>query len=203
VHAAPPFTVAVRFARTSRQAERAGGRGLVIVQHLPGLAVHDPQHWNRLDIAMDVAIAGLPVTVLCACADPAEVGTAHPMITTAAGTSVSGDYRPPTEAVIDYPPPPPPALGPPVAVLRFDVTGLTTVRRLVADVAGRAGTTPDRVADLVLAVSELASNSVEHGPGAARLRLWTGPGVVAELCDVLQVWSGDGTTVVRVAQREA
>lgn len=185
VHAVPAFTVAARFARTSRRADRAGERALVIAQHLPRLTVDDPGHWARLDIALNIAIAGLPVTVLCPCArsDPAEVGTTHPLITADAGTTASETYRPPSEAVIDYPPPPPPDLGPPAAEMTFGASRLATVRHVVADVAGRAGLAPDRVADLVLAVNELASNSVEHGPGSGRFRLWTGTPVVAEISD--------------------
>ncbi len=185
VHAVPAFTVAVRFARTSRRAEQAGGRALVVTQHLHDLTVDDPGHWTRLDIALDIAIAGLPVTVLCACArgDSAEMEATHPVITTDTGTVASGTYRPPGEAVIDWPPPPPPDLGPPTTERAFGADGLATVRHLVADLAGRAGLASDRVADLVLAVNELASNTVEHGPGTGRFRLWTGSGVVAEISD--------------------
>jgi anti-sigma regulatory factor (Ser/Thr protein kinase) len=40
------------------------------------------------------------------------------------------------------------------------------------------------VADLVLAVNELASNSIEHGAGAGVLRMWhDDSGVVAEVFD--------------------
>ena len=57
-------------------------------------------------------------------------------------------------------------------------------RHLVAEVADRGGSEPDRVADLVLAVNEIGSNSVEHGPGHGRLRLWvTDDAVVAEVAD--------------------
>ena len=58
------------------------------------------------------------------------------------------------------------------------------LRQLVAVVATRAGTTPERGADLVLAVNEIGSNSVEHGPGRGRLRLWAdGDGLTAEIAD--------------------
>ena len=235
-HRVPPFTVAVRFARTSRGAVRAGGRALVIAQHLPGLPGTDPGHWARLDIALNIAIAGLPVTVLCPCpgADLAHVATTHPVITTGAGSAPSPQYRPPREAVIDYPPPPPPDLGPPTDELAFDVAGLATVRHVVGRTAARGGAPADRVADLVLAVNELASNSVEHGPGSGTLRMWADPGrpvvaevsdhggemdapfpglaqpppegargrglwLASELCDVLQVWTDPGATVIRVS----
>ena len=41
------------------------------------------------------------------------------------------------------------------------------------------------VGDLVLAVNEIAANSVEHGPGRGRLRLWiTDRQLVAEVADL-------------------
>lgn len=184
VHTAPAFTVAVRLARTSRRAGQAGGAALLVVEHLPDIPVDGVGYWCRLDIALDIAIAELPVTVLCACGgDPAGAGATHPAITTDLGTVASATYRPPREAVIDYPPPPPPDLGPPTTERAFGAAELAAVRRLVADLAGRAGPAPDRVADLVLAVNELASNTVEHGPGTGRLRLWTGSDVVVEISD--------------------
>jgi anti-sigma regulatory factor (Ser/Thr protein kinase) len=69
--------------------------------------------------------------------------------------------------------------------MAFDVAGLVDLRHLVGQVAAQAEVAPDRAADLVLAVNELATNSVEHGPGSGSLRLWAGPGrpVVAEISD--------------------
>ncbi len=229
VHAVPAFTAAGRLARLSRRARRA----LVIAQHVPGLPGCGPAHWARFDIALNVAIAELPITVLCPYAadhpDTARARTTHPLITDARGSAASEHYRPPREAVVDYPPPPPPDLGPPTSELSFTAGDLVGLRRLVGRVA--ADLTPDRAADLVLAVNELASNSIEHGPGYGRLRLWAGDPLVAEvsdgggpldvpfpglalpppegargrglwlaseLCDVLQVWSERGATVIRV-----
>lgn len=187
VHSVPAFTVAVRFSRESRRAERAGGHALVIVQHLPDLRTDDHGYWARLDIALNVAIAGLPVTVLCPCsdADLAQLATTHPVITNDAGSTTSPRYRQPHDAVIDYPPPPPPDLGPPTAQMTFDVAELGRLRHLVGDVAGRGGLVSDLVADLVLAVNELASNSVEHGSGSGELRIWSDPSgpVVVEIID--------------------
>jgi len=192
VHRVPAFTVAVRFARTGRQAAQAGRQALVISQHLPDLPAaadepRDPGHWARLDIALNIAIAGLPITVLCLYSSPAltQARLTHPVVTTGTGSAPSPEYRPPREAVIDHPPPPPPDLGPPTAETTFVATGLADLRHLVERVAARAGLGPDRGADLVLAVNELASNSVEHGPGSGRFRARAGPGrpVVAEITD--------------------
>ncbi|MBW0117338.1 ATP-binding protein [Pseudonocardia abyssalis] len=229
VHAVPAFTVAVRWARLARQA--VAGRVLVIGQHLqlPDVGV---EHWARLDLAIDVAIEGLPITVLCACPDSDPViGVTHPQLLTADGPRPGPGYRPPPEALVEYPPPPPPHLGPADTDVAFRMADLSAVRRRVAAAAASAGLDDDRADDLVLAVNELATNSVEHGPGAARLQLWATagsviaevadrgrmnvpfPGLVrpsssgargrglwlaSELTDVLQVWSDDEGTVVRV-----
>lgn len=182
VHAVPAFTVAVRWARLARRS--ADARAVVVGQHVD-LPDRGPEHWARLDIALNVAIDGLPVTVLCACGQAVRgVEQTHPLLLTASGTRRSAQYRSPPEAVVDYPPPPPPDLGPPDVDLAFTPTGLSALRRRVTASAATARVDPERAADLVLAVNELASNSVEHGPGAGRLRMWVGPGTVTvEIAD--------------------
>ncbi|MGN6250474.1 MAG: anti-sigma factor RsbA family regulatory protein [Marmoricola sp.] len=62
--------------------------------------------------------------------------------------------------------------------LRLDLRGLSSMRRLVADHALVAGVEPDRVDDLLVAVSELVNNAVRHGTGHPELRLWTEPTAV-------------------------
>ncbi|MGI9002480.1 MAG: ATP-binding protein [Pseudonocardia sp.] len=234
VHRVPGFTVAVRWARTSRRITTPGGRAMVVGQQLGELPGCEPAHWARLDIGLDVAIDGLPITVLCPFADDGadlpRVQATHRVLTTPNGSEPSPGYRLPREAVVDYPPPPPPDLGPPAAVLDFGPDALPQLRHLVASLAGASGMRAERVADVVLAVNELASNSVEHGPGSGRLQVWNDTGFVAEvldsgrmevpfpgmalpppegargrglwlaseLCDVLQAWSDDRETRVRV-----
>ena len=65
--------------------------------------------------------------------------------------------------------PEPPAVR---TALAFNGRGLRPVRRLVATEAARAGFTSQPIADLVLAVNEVAANSVEHGGGSGTLRIW-------------------------------
>jgi anti-sigma regulatory factor (Ser/Thr protein kinase) len=185
VHRMPAFTVAVRWARTSRRITNPGGRALVLNQQLE--VDRGPHHWARLDIGVNVATAGLPITVLCPVAhDVADLPTVeatHPLVATTDGPEHSKLYRQPEEAVVDYPPPPPPSLGPPVAELSFGRDDLIDLRHLVLRVAEAAGLDADRGADLALAVNELTSNSVEHGAGRGRLRMWDQPDVVAEVAD--------------------
>lgn len=56
--------------------------------------------------------------------------------------------------------------------LRFERDGLPQVRRQVEAAAARAGLPAVRMADLALAASELAANSVVHGGGGGTLRIW-------------------------------
>jgi anti-sigma regulatory factor (Ser/Thr protein kinase) len=188
VHRVPPFTVAMRWARLSRRVSSPTGRATVVGQQVEGLPGCGENHWARLDIGLNVALVGLPITVLCPYrADGRElsrVQATHPRLTTPTGSVASESYRQPTEALVEFPPPPPPDLGPPAAELTFTAENLGELRHLVAEVADGGGTPPDRAADLVLAVNEIGSNSVEHGPGHGRLLMWvTDDGVTAEVAD--------------------
>jgi anti-sigma regulatory factor (Ser/Thr protein kinase) len=185
VHRLPAFTVAVRWARVGRAA--GTGHATVVGQHVADLGCGET-HWARLDIALNVAVAGLPITVLCPYREDGDtvprVHATHPLVGTAEGPVASARYRPPAEALPGFPPPPPPDLGPPTAALPFTALHLGAVRRLVAEVGARTDEPAERVADLVLAVSEIASNSVEHGPGGGVLRVWaTAEGLTAEVAD--------------------
>ncbi len=187
VHSVPGFTVAVRWARTGRRVTRPGGRVLVVDQYIDGLAC-GPGHWARLDIGLNVALSGLPVTVLCPYPENSpELGrmrATHPSVCGPSGSRANQGYRQPGDIVIDFPPPPPPELGPPLALLPFGAGTLAALRHCVGDLAATAGLDPDRVADLVLAVNEIASNSLEHGGGSGLVRLWDTDGeVVAEVAD--------------------
>ena len=82
-------------------------------------------------------------------------------------------------APYDMPLPEPAALR---ATLVFGVGGLPAVRRLVSREAASAGFTTRPIADLVLAVNEVATNSVQHGGGSGTLRIWRDGGVL--VCEV-------------------
>jgi anti-sigma regulatory factor (Ser/Thr protein kinase) len=62
------------------------------------------------------------------------------------------------------------------AALEFEASTLQSVRVFVAMRASEAGLSPGRCEDLVLAVNELASNSVRHGGGSGSLRTWVDDG---------------------------
>ncbi len=124
---------------------------------------------------------------------------------------------------------PPPAAAP--ETFAFGLAELAEVRGRVARAAERAGMDRREVADLVIAASELAANSIMHGGGTGTLRLWRDggtlltevedrgriedplvgrrrPGISQEggrglwlanqLCELVQIRSGEGGTVVRL-----
>lgn len=68
--------------------------------------------------------------------------------------------------------------------LAFAGPGLEDVRTFVSRVAELAGLSPARVPDLVVAVNEVATNSIRHGGGGGRLRAWSDDGrLVCEVRD--------------------
>ena len=94
----------------------------------------------------------------------------HPIMVTAGQRVPSYEYDPyGVTAQYNRPLPEPP---PGATTLRFEVTDLVKVRGVVGGQAHRVGLTPERTAELQLAVNEVATNSVEHGGGSGTLRTW-------------------------------
>lgn len=75
---------------------------------------------------------------------------------------------------------PPPAEEP--EHLDFGVDELPDVRKLVSHLAREAGLDELRTGDLLVAVNELATNSVRHGGGRGSLGIWREDGLL--LCEV-------------------
>ncbi len=64
----------------------------------------------------------------------------------------------------------------------FQTASLREVRGRVADHGARAGLSGERIADLQLAVNEVATNSLVHGGGRGTLGVWREGGAV--ICEV-------------------
>jgi anti-sigma regulatory factor (Ser/Thr protein kinase) len=76
----------------------------------------------------------------------------------------------------------------PVGRTDFGAGDLAALRARVRGCAREVGLGEDRTADLVLAVTELATNSVRHGGGGGRLRTWReSDALVVEVTDGGQV----------------
>jgi anti-sigma regulatory factor (Ser/Thr protein kinase) len=113
-----------------------------------------------------------------------EAHRSHPVLVEAAGAErESTDFRSveivaaPFAAPLPEPPEPAPERA-------FQAGTLNDLRGFVAEHAAAAGLSQPRSYDLVLAVNEVATNSVRHGGGHGRLRMWVdGEIVISEVRD--------------------
>jgi anti-sigma regulatory factor (Ser/Thr protein kinase) len=120
--------------------------------------------------------AGLDADVLV------EARRNHPVLVEGDVCEVSGVYATPAEhGLLDVELPPPPT---PPHELRFRGESVRDVRAFVAEHAARADLPPDRASDLVLAASELATNSVLHAGGEGLVGMWCeDDAIVCEVSD--------------------
>jgi anti-sigma regulatory factor (Ser/Thr protein kinase) len=188
---------------------------------------------QRHEALLNVAFAGSPTFWLACPYDLAsldesvinEATRSHPFV--AAGPSGCFGVHDGLEIFAgELPPPPGWALQ-----LEFGDGPLGDVRAFVYDRAGVTGLDGARLADLMVAVTELASNTVRHGGGRGTLRVWEEEGrlvcdvrdrgritdpmvgrrrptlerrdgrglwLVQQLCDLVQIRSGDAGTTVRI-----
>lgn len=123
--------------------------------------------------------AGRAASILCpydvASLAPRVVADArrtHPVVATASGRRPSLDYGDPVTVAQSYnlPLPDPPKHA---ATARIALDHLGEIRGFVRDTAGRAGLAPARVADLTIAVNEVATNTAAHTEGTGTLAIWT------------------------------
>ncbi len=140
---------------------------------LINLAFDDGREWWLL---CPYDTATLPTDVL------AEAERSHPFVSESglARSSVSfGGVH--SYSTLDAPLDPAPADA---RALRFGPGSLRALRSLTSTEAARAGLLSARIADLVLAVNEVATNSLRHGGGRGGLRVWRrGGAVVCEVTD--------------------
>jgi hypothetical protein len=112
-----------------------------------------------------------------------EARRSHPFVSQRGVAMASGDYRGLDGAARPFAAPLPDPTGRPPE-LRFGPQSLGRLRALVARYGAVAGLGKARTADLVLAVDEVATNSLRHGGGRGTLRIWREDGaVVCEVCD--------------------
>lgn len=111
-----------------------------------------------------------------------KVGGTHRRVLPSDGADLQGDYSPRDAAWEIFRSPLPPS--PPAKLeVTFDSAGLATAREAVSRVATEAGL-GDRAGDFVLSVNEVATNSIVHGGGRGRLRLWEAESaLVCEVAD--------------------
>jgi hypothetical protein len=133
---------------------------------------------QRHESLLNLAFSGAPAWWLLCPYDTKALDTlvidearrSHPWVLNGAGHERSHHYRG-LEASATSEVPLEPAGGDTVDIA-FDPRGLGTVRRFTMQHATEAGLTDVQVADLVLVVNEIATNSLRHGGGSGILRIW-------------------------------
>src|SRR5205085_9887921 len=110
-----------------------------------------------------------------------EARASHPFVVEYGDARQSAAYRGPEAAV---PPLSAPLPEPPMEPQELVFSGgpLGDLRRFVAEHATAAGVSAARAKDLVLAVNEVATNSIRHGGGDGILRVWQDRG--SFICEV-------------------
>jgi anti-sigma regulatory factor (Ser/Thr protein kinase) len=134
---------------------------------------------------INLAFRGRPVTILCpydvAGLDEAVLADAeqtHPVVIEKGEERLSSGFAPDEVVARTNAPLPEPAAAAEEFV--FDATRLSAARQAAQAAARRVGLVDeDRLDDFVLAIGELIANSVRHGGGAGRLRVWAEDGFVA------------------------
>jgi anti-sigma regulatory factor (Ser/Thr protein kinase) len=137
---------------------------------------------------VNLALGDTTTTVLCPydveSLPPAVLADArrtHPYVSERGTRRPSAPYHPAVGIRLDEPLAPPTG---PVSELRFAGGGLGGLRRFAAVEAARAGLAPDRVDDLLLAVNELAANTIRYSGGPGVLRIWcTDRDLICEVTD--------------------
>ncbi|MEV6493750.1 MEDS domain-containing protein [Actinoplanes sp. NPDC051633] len=141
--------------------------------------------WVRAESAINAALAGQNAHLLCPQRKGTRVDAARRThkIFFDRGWHVSDDYEDPAVLLGEVPEPVFPAPGDPivaaplgdsVADLRAHLRNRATAERWLP---------PDRIEVLVLALSELGSNSIRHGGADRELRVWLSPEAV--VCEVI------------------
>ncbi|PRH77296.1 sensor histidine kinase [Streptomyces solincola] len=162
---------------------RHAGRPVRIVMEpiWPGRHRAETGEAARLEALVNVAFADRPASFLCAYQEPALprevvalVRRAHPSLLDADAGRVreSAEYTDPL-AVCAQCATPLEEPAEPVPALAYADGDLAAVRAFVSERLAGTALAPSRRTDLVLAVTEAATNSLRHGGGRGALRLWT------------------------------
>jgi len=159
----------------------------------PGRSAAEMCEVARHEALIDLAFAGMPVTILC----PYDAAGLPPSVVRGAershravpgnGHRAAGPTWPGTlPPECDRPPPDPPAAA---QTLSYE-TDLRPLRRLVAGYAHRTGLPDERAANLVLAASEIAANTLRHTSAGGTMHIWhTGEEILCQIKD--QGWITD------------
>ncbi|MGI5287431.1 anti-sigma factor RsbA family regulatory protein [Nonomuraea polychroma] len=108
----------------------------------------------------------------------------HPLVLGADGEATSARFVPPHKLTLNDDHVPLPEPGPGAVTIRFTGRELRRLRQSVGEYARAAGMDRNQITSLVISVSEIAANSIEHGAGYGTITTWAGDGeLVCEIAD--------------------
>ncbi|MEU3624960.1 anti-sigma regulatory factor [Amycolatopsis coloradensis] len=138
---------------------------------------------------INLAFTGRDVTILCPyditrldARVLADAEITHPVLVDAGGERRSTGYDPHSIIGGYNIPLPEPATCVVIDAVTRDSASMAHARTATREQAHRAGLSRHRMEDVELVVAELLGNSVDHGGGQGRLRLWTEQGLL--ICEV-------------------
>ena len=154
----------------------------------PGRSADELAECDRFEALVNLAFADSNLWVICPYdvslldADTIRVAERNHPLSAGSGSSRASATFPgifelsrPFDAPLSEPPAGARELG-------FDESALSSVRSWIAADATALGLSHSKVEEFVLAVGEIATNSVRHGGGSGMARLWSHHGVV--VCEV-------------------
>ena len=198
-----PATTVAGWQRLLGDATERGHRRMRLIGEVGfGTDDHHPT-WTRYEAALNDVFAHAPAWIVCPYdtrALPAPVladarrthpATFHPQ------RRHNDGYLSPEQFLRAVPEPMPPTSGRPAITVDLG-NGVAPARRAVsAIIATRGWSGLDRADDLILALSEIMTNSVLHGKGRRELRVWAHRGTVT--CEVSD--DGDGPADPMISYR--
>ncbi|MEV0378599.1 sensor histidine kinase [Nonomuraea sp. NPDC050643] len=108
----------------------------------------------------------------------------HPVLLGVDGEVTSRGFVEPHELVLNGDRAPLPKPGDDAETIRFTGRELKRLRQSVGDYARAAGMDRNLITSLVISVSEIAANSVEHGAGYGTIAMWVTDGeLICEIAD--------------------
>jgi anti-sigma regulatory factor (Ser/Thr protein kinase) len=167
-----------------RAATTSGRPAMRLIGHTP--VSNGVPTWVRFESALNSALAGLQGQLLCPY-DRTTLRAAertHPHLYDDDGWRDSAGYQVPERLLAELPEPPYPASGEPVIAVPVHDTVADLRTQVRNRAAAEAWLAPEQVDNLVLALSEVATNAIRHGGAHRELRIWlTEDAVVCEVTD--------------------
>ncbi|WP_214416927.1 anti-sigma factor RsbA family regulatory protein [Sphaerisporangium fuscum] len=153
--------------------------------------------WTRYESVINAAFAAAPAWIVCPYDERtlpgrivAHARRTHPELLSGAGPHVSEAYTAPAAFTYpgdELPLPPPPSFPGSVMEVEFDAD-LRALRHRLAEGACALGMSSEQTQRLILAVGELATNTLQHADGRGRVRMWAdGDGVICDVIDLGQM----------------